>query len=48
MTTKDGRLFAALLLDSEMIVELDPDFKAPQRQVVSDGNFIHIREVRMA
>ena len=44
MTTKDGRLFAALLLENDMIVELDPDFKSPQRQLVSDGNFIHMRE----
>ena len=44
MTTKDGRLFAALLLENDMIVELDPNFKSPQRQLVSDGNFIHMRE----
>jgi CubicO group peptidase (beta-lactamase class C family) len=44
MTTQDGRLFAALLLENDIIVELDPDFEAPPREVVSDGNFIHMRE----
>lgn len=44
MTTKDGRLFAGLLLENDMIVELDPDFKAPPREVIHNGNFIHMRE----
>ena len=44
MTTKDGRLFAALLLQNDMIVELDPDFQLPPRKLLSDGNFIHLRE----
>lgn len=44
MTTKDGRLFAGLLLENDMIVELDPDFNAPPREVIHDGNFIHLRE----
>lgn len=44
MTTKDGRLFAGLLLENDMIVELDPDFQAPPREVIHNGNFIHLRE----
>lgn len=44
MTTKDGRLFAGLLLENDMIVELDPDFQDPPREVLHTGNFIHMRE----
>jgi len=44
MTTKDGRLFAGLLDQNDMIVELDPDFKLPPRPLVSNGVFIHLRE----
>ena len=44
MTTKDGRLFAGLLDQNDMIVELDPDFQAAPREVLTDGVFIHLRE----
>lgn len=43
MTTADGRLFAGLLLDSQSMVELTPDFQAPPRTVMKDVNFIHMR-----
>ena len=44
MTTQDGRLFAGLLIENDMIVELDPDLQTPPRQLVSNGVFIHLRE----
>ncbi len=44
MTTEDGRVFAGLLIENDMIVELDPDLQTPPRQLVSNGVFIHLRE----
>lgn len=44
MTTEDGRLFAGLLIENDMIVELDPDLQTPPRSLVSNGVFIHLRE----
>lgn len=44
LATKDGRLFAALLFENDVIVELDPDFQSPPRELVRDGAFIHLRE----
>ncbi|MFN8446168.1 MAG: hypothetical protein U0175_35590 [Caldilineaceae bacterium] len=44
MTTKDGRLFAAQLLYNNTLVELDPNFQSSPRELLRDGNFIHMRE----
>lgn len=44
MTTRDGRVFAGLLLENDVIVELDPEFQTPPRELLRDGVFIHLRE----
>ena len=44
MTTRDGRVFAGLLDQNDVIVELDPAFQAPPRELLRDGVFIHLRE----
>ena len=47
MATQDGRLFAGLLDQNDMIIELDPDFPTAPREMLTDGVFIHLREGRM-